>query len=264
MRILVNGACGKMGTEVVKTVINETGNQLVAACDQINIGKDIVKLLALSGPAVSIRSDLEQSIKMAKPEVIIDFTNPVSVMNNIKTGLTNRVHMIVGTTGITSVDLTTIENLTNQYGVNALIVPNFALGAVLMMRFAAEAARYFPQVEIVELHHNQKMDSPSGTALKTAELINRYRSELKNEEDFVEIEKLSGSRGGDADGIRVHSIRLPGLVAHQEVIFGADGQSLTIRHDSYNRRSFMPGVKLALQKITEIKGLVYGLERILA
>ena len=133
-----------------------------------------------------------------------------------------------------------------------------------MMRFAAEAARYFPQVEIVELHHNQKMDSPSGTALKTAELINRYRSELKSEEDFVEIEKLSGSRGGDADGIRVHSIRLPGLVAHQEVIFGADGQSLTIRHDSYNRRSFMPGVKLALQKITEIKGLVYGLERILA
>lgn len=170
--------------------------------------------------------------------------------------------MIVGTTGITEVDLENIEKMARDNKANILIAPNFALGAVLMMQFAAEAAKYFSNVEIIELHHDQKVDSPSGTAIKTAELLNQKRDTMRDSE-LDEIEKISGARGADAEGVKIHSVRLPGLVAHQEVIFGGEGQTLLIRHDSYNRKSFMPGVKLALDKIDQISGLVYGLEHLL-
>ena len=243
-KIVVNGACGRMGREVVKTVVNETDDLLVGVCDNNNIG------------------DLLETIKETKPDVIIDFTTPSVVMENIRIGLRNGVNMIVGTTGITDVDLKSIEKMTEENNVNALIVPNFAVGAILMMRFAAEAAKYLDSVEIIELHHDQKVDAPSGTAVKTADLINKNRKKY-NDKKVQEIEKLTGARGADADGIKIHSVRLPGLVAHQEVIFGAQGQSLLIKHDSYNRKSFMPGVRLALQKINNISGLVYGLEKLL-
>lgn len=262
-RVLVNGACGRMGQEVVKTVVNETDELLVGACDLKHTGEDILKLLALEGPEVIIYGDLAEAIKSTEPDVIIDFTSPRVVMDNIETGLSHGVDMIVGTTGITEIDLKKIDQWTKENDTRALIVPNFAIGAVLMMRFAAETARYLKDVEIIELHHNQKIDAPSGTALKTAELINAERDQSGSEEGIEEIEKLTGARGGELDGIRIHSVRLPGLVAHQEVIFGAEGQSLTIRHDSYNRKSFMPGVRLALKKISEIRGLVYGLEKIM-
>ncbi len=261
-KIVVNGACGRMGQEVVKTVINESDDMLVGVCDHSNIGQNIMEILSLDHEALFIEKDLSEIIKETDPDVIIDFTTPSVVMENIKTGLENRVSMIVGTTGITDVDLKSIEEMCEKNRVNALIVPNFAIGAILMMRFAAEAAKYLDDVEIIELHHDQKVDSPSGTAIKTADLINRNRKQIQ-EKNIDEIEKISGARGADADGIKIHSVRLPGLVAHQEVMFGAEGQSLLIKHDSYNRKSFMPGVRLALEKINEISGLVYGLEKLL-
>lgn len=261
-RILINGACGRMGKEVVKTVINETDDKLVGACDIKKTGKNIVEELGLKGPECIIYDDLQEAIYKTKPEVIIDFTTPEVIMNNIKTGLKNEVHMIVGTTGITEVDMKKIDEWTNKFKVNALIVPNFAIGAVLLMDYAAKASEYMDDVEIIELHHDQKVDAPSGTALKTAALINQSKKK-KNNKKTDYIEKLEGVRGGNKNGINIHSVRLPGLVAHQEVIFGSEGQTLTLRHDSYNRSSFMPGVRLALQKIETINGFVYGLEKIL-
>lgn len=261
-RVLVNGACGRMGQEVVKTIVNDTADELVGVCDKNNEGKDIKKLLSLPGPEVIIEGDLLSSIKKREVDIIIDFTTPAVVMDNIELGLSNGINMIVGTTGITEVDLQRIDKLACDNDVAALIIPNFAIGAVLMMRFAAEAAKYLNNVEIIELHHDQKVDAPSGTAVKTAELINYNR--IRNQQNNIdEIEKLPGARGGDSNGIKIHSVRLPGLIAHQEVIYGTEGQSLTIRHDSYNRKSFMPGVKLALDKVMGIKGLVYGLEKVL-
>lgn len=261
-KIVVNGACGRMGREVVKTVVKESDDILVGVCDHSNIGQNIMEILALDHEPMLIKKDLYEIIKETHPDVIIDFTTPSVVMENIRTGLENSVSMIVGTTGITDVDLKSIEEMCEENRVNALIVPNFAIGAILMMRFAAEAAKYLNDVEIIELHHDQKVDSPSGTAIKTADLINKNRKVVK-EKNIDEIEKILGARGADADGIKIHSVRLPGLVAHQEVIFGAEGQSLLIKHDSYNRKSFMPGVRLALKKINEISGLVYGLEKLL-
>ncbi|HLV09719.1 MAG TPA: 4-hydroxy-tetrahydrodipicolinate reductase, partial [Halanaerobiales bacterium] len=167
-RILVNGACGKMGQEVVKTVVNELDDQLVAACDRVNIGKNIMDMLSLEGPEIIIGDNLTEMIRETSPDVIVDFTTPRVVMENIEEGLTNGVNMIVGTTGITEIDLEKIEMLTRKNKVNALIIPNFAIGAILMMKFAREAAHYLDSVEIIELHHDKKLDAPSGTALKTA------------------------------------------------------------------------------------------------
>lgn len=261
-RILVNGACGRMGSEVVKTIVNDTEDILVGACDFNNAGEDITKVVGLERSEIIIKDNFQQTIKETNPDIIIDFTTPRVVMENIKVGLQAGINMIVGTTGITEVDIKKIDQMSRENNTNILIVPNFAIGAVLMMRFAQEAARYLNDVEIIELHHDQKLDAPSGTAIKTAELINDSRISKENN-DLEEIEKISGARGGDCNGIKIHSVRLPGLVAHQEVIFGTEGQSLAIRHDSYNRKSFMPGVRLALKNIDKIDGLVYGLEKIM-
>jgi len=260
-RVVVNGACGRMGKEVVKTVVNDTEDNLVGVFDKINVGENINSIIDIDKKnECIIKDDLNEVINNSDPDVIIDFTTPEIIMENIKTGLTNGIHMIVGTTGITDTDLEEINKLTNNNDVNALIVPNFALGAVLLMKFCTEAAQYMEDAEIIELHHDQKIDAPSGTAIKTAELINQNRA---GNETQNQIEKIAGARGENKNGIHIHSVRLPGLVAHQEVIFGGEGQALTIRHDSYNRKSFMPGVKMALDKITEIDGLVYGLENIM-
>ncbi|MFW6238309.1 MAG: 4-hydroxy-tetrahydrodipicolinate reductase [Halanaerobiales bacterium] len=261
-KVFVNGACGRMGSEVVKTVINDTEHRLAGGYDQENIGENIVDLLDLEGTTATIYGDLKQALEKTSPDVIVDFTSPEVVMDNITTGLNQGVHMVVGTTGITDTDMEKIKKMSSDSGANALIVPNFALGAVLLMEFAAEAANYFDDVEIIELHHDQKIDAPSGTSIKTAELINKNRNQ-EGEKKVDEIEKISGARGGKKDGIPIHSVRLPGLVAHQEVIFGGEGQTLTLKHDSYDRKSFMPGVRLAIDKVDSIQGLVYGLENIM-
>lgn len=217
IKVLVNGAKGKMGQEVVKAVQKEADLELAG---QTDLGDDLAK-----------------AVKDSKAEVVVDFTLPKAVMQNIRTILEAGAHAVVGTTGITDENLHEIKMLCEKFKANCLVAPNFAVGAVLMMRFAKEAIRHLPSAEIIEYHHESKVDKPSGTALKTAHLMGKE--------------------------IPIHSVRLPGLVAHQEVIFGGLGQTLTIRHDSLSRESFMPGVVMAVRKIKGLKGLIFGLENLL-
>lgn len=217
IKVIVNGAKGKMGQEVVKAVKNEADLELVAETD---LGDDLGKKILEIGA-----------------EVVVDFTQPKTVMDSIRTILGYGAHGVIGTTGIAEDDLKEIKALCEANKVNCIVAPNFAVGAVLMMRFAKEAVKHMPKAEIIEMHHEQKADKPSGTALRTAQLMGK--------------------------DVPIHSVRLPGLVAHQEVIFGGVGQTLTIRHDSISRESFMPGVIMAIKKVKELKGLVYGLENLL-
>lgn len=261
IKVLVSGACGKMGQEVVKTVLDDPGLALASAVDVRNLNKDIGSVIGREPVGVMIRNDLATAIDLDKPEVMVDFSTPMTVMNNIRAALRAKVHAIIGTTGLTPDDLEEISKLSLSTGANVLVAPNFAIGALLMMRFAAEAAKYLPQVEIIELHHDQKLDAPSGTSIKTAEMILKGRGELSRQ--VIGDEKIKGVRGGEMGGIHLHSIRLPGLIAHQEVIFGGQGQTLTIRHDSISRESFMPGVVFAVKNIGNRPGLTYGLDEML-
>jgi 4-hydroxy-tetrahydrodipicolinate reductase len=261
IKVLVSGACGRMGREVVKTVLKDQELELVGVVDAFNFGKEIGGIVGLEPVGITVGENLGETLELSKAEVMVDFTTPQSVMENIRIALKKGVHTVVGTTGITPVDLEELRLLSETRQANLLVVPNFAVGALLMMRFAAIAAQYLPQVEIIELHHDQKLDAPSGTAIKTAEMIMEARG-AKIVPPIGE-EKIQGVRGGEMGGIHLHSVRLPGFIAHQEVIFGAEGQTLTIRHDSISRESFMPGVTLAIKKIKDRPGLTYGLDRLL-
>jgi 4-hydroxy-tetrahydrodipicolinate reductase len=196
-------------------------------------------------------------------DVVIDFTHPSVVMDNLKSLIDNGIHAVVGTTGFTDERLAQVrEWLAAKPEVSVLIAPNFAIGAVLSMHFAQQAAKYFESVEVIELHHPHKADAPSGTAARTAKLIAQARKGLPPNPDATST-GLDGARGADVDGIPVHSVRLAGLVAHQEVLFGTQGETLTIRHDSFDRSSFVPGVLLAVRKILEFPGLTIGIEPLL-
>jgi len=261
-KIVVTGALGRVGQEVAKALLKSSKYQLVAAVDLKNVGHDIGLILGLPPAGVFIVPDLGEAIKEKEPDIMVDFTQPAIVMNNIRIALAAGIRPVVGTTGITPPNLDEIHALCEQNNLSAVVAPNFAIGAVLMMRFAQEAARYLPSVEIIELHHEAKIDAPSGTALKTAEMIAKHNAKLKPDTVHTS-EKFPGARGAVYNGINIHSVRLPGLIAHQEVIFGGSGQALTIKHDSFNRESFVPGVLLAIDKVAACKGLVYGLENLL-
>jgi 4-hydroxy-tetrahydrodipicolinate reductase len=261
IKVLVCGCAGKVGKEVVKGVLKEKDLKLVGGVDVVEVNKDIGEIAGLGKIGISINNNLDEELKKRKPDVMIDFTTPNVVMKNIEIACKNRVAQVIGTTGFDREKLEKVKKFSKEYNTPVFIAPNFAIGAVLMMKIAKEVAKYFNDVEIIELHHNQKLDAPSGTSLTTANMIKEV---LKKKQDKKEeIEKLSGVRGGEIDGIRIHSIRLPGLVAHQEIIFGGVGQILTIRHDSISRESFIPGVLLAIRKVLKLKGLVYGLENLL-
>ena len=259
--VAVSGAMGRMGREVCRTVLSTEGLQLVDAFDSLGKGEDMGIILGMGETGIKVRQLTSQTLAENAPHVMVDFTTPLAVMQNIMVALQGGVRPVVGTTGITEVDLARISELVQKSGIGAFVAPNFALGAVLLMKFAATAARFFPQVEIIELHHDQKIDAPSGTALKTAKMI--AASRLQQADQREELLKVPGVRGGMQDGVHIHSVRLSGLVAHQEVIFGGQGQTLTLRHDSYDRSSFMPGVILAVEKVMTMQELVYGLENIL-
>jgi len=231
MRVLVNGANGKMGREVCKAVRGASNLQLVAGVDPAGRPQD----------GLAVFTDLAQALREAEPDVVVDFTTPAAVQKSMELCLARNVPMVIGTTGIKSHELQEWQARALQENWKAIIAPNFAIGAVLMMRFAREAVRFFEQAEIIEYHHAEKLDAPSGTALRTRMLM----EEVHPKE------------------IPIHSVRLPGLVAHQEVILGLPGQTLTIRHDSTSRESFMPGVLLAIRQVHRVKGLVIGLEHIL-
>jgi 4-hydroxy-tetrahydrodipicolinate reductase len=241
MRVGVVGAAGRMGSE---------------ACRAIEADPDL-DLVARVG-----RGDPLEGLTEAEVEVAVDFTTPGVVKGNVRFYLGHGIHAVVGTSGLASTDLEEIGKWAAASRANAFVAPNFAIGAVLMMRFAAQAARHFARAEIVERHHDRKRDAPSSTALRTAELMNRARMEPWGTTD-PGMESLGGSRGGDAAGVRIHSLRLPGSVAHQEVFLGGPGETLSIRHDSVDRASFMPGVILAVKRVAASDDLTVGLERLL-
>ncbi len=261
-RVLVSGAYGRMGREVVKAVVTQDDMVLVGAVDKIGVESDIGKVCGLDKLGVNIEKDLLATLKRTKPDVMVDFTTPLVIMENIRIAAEAKVAGVIGTTGLTGENLEEVNELALQSGKAFLVAPNFAIGAVLMMRFAREAARYFPDVEIIELHHDRKIDAPSGTALKTAEMIAAGRV-MEPLVKPAPLEKIDGARGGEYLGTKIHSLRLPGLIAHQEIIFGNQGQTLTIRHDSLERTSFMPGVLMAIRKLRTLKGFFYGLESIM-
>lgn len=260
IRVIVSGALGKMGVATAKAVNDDEELELVGLVDiKAQEGQDNIA----GGPVdLKVNNDLDRLIETVRPDIMIDFTNPQAVYNNAKTAVKYGISCVIGTTGLNEVELKQLEKMALENEVGVAVIPNFAIGAVLMMKLAQEAARYFPDVEIIEMHHDQKVDAPSGTAIKTAEMITaqRARNPFRNSREY---EKLPGARGGELNGIRIHSVRLPGFVAHQEVIFGGVGQSLRIRHDSFDRVGFMPGVVMTVKKMVGIKGLIYGLENLL-
>jgi len=263
IRVMVCGAYGKMGREVLKAVHRDEQLSVVGAVDINSDFADVGELVGVGKIGVVVGNDLSTVISETKPQVMVDFTAPEAVMGNIRTAIANGVCPVVGTTGLSSADIDEVRDLCKKYRANAVIAPNFSVGAVLMMQLAVNAAKYFPHVEIIELHHDQKLDAPSGTAIRTAELIAAQRGTMRQGHP-KEVEKLAGARGGEVAGIRLHSVRLPGLVAHQEVLFGGLGQTLSVRHDSISRESFMPGVLLACKKVLTVDGLVYGLENLMS
>jgi 4-hydroxy-tetrahydrodipicolinate reductase len=262
IKIVVAGPRGRMGREAVQLVTATDHFELVAAVDHKNGGKKLGDVEGFKGLEAPVYENLEECLKTHKPDVLIDLTTPKVGMYHTKTALQNGVRPVVGTTGFSKEDLQELESICKEKEIGCIIAPNFAVGAVLMMKFSKMAAKYFPDVEIIELHHNQKLDAPSGTSLKTAQLISEVRSK-KQQGHPSEKETIQGARGANVDGMHIHSVRLPGLIAHQQVLFGSEGESLTIRHDSYNRASFMTGVKLAVEAIINIDVLVYGLENII-
>lgn len=261
VKVIVCGACGRMGRTVLNAVHNDAELELVGAVDMVT-GSDVGDLIGCGKTGVIVKDDLQAVIDEVRPDVMVDFTRPAIVKGNVEIALKNKVRPVVGTTGLSDEDKDDIRKWCEKNNTGGFIAPNFAIGAVLMMKFAVQAAKYMPNVEIIELHHDQKLDAPSGTAIGTADLIREVRKSMKQGHPD-EFEKLSGARGADVDGIHIHSVRLPGFVAHQEVIFGGVGQTLTIRHDSINRESFMPGVVLACKKVMAVEGLVVGLENIM-
>lgn len=247
INIAVCGANGKMGQEVIKAVKNAGDMTIVAKIDINN------------GEFATIK-DAKDSVNI---DILIDFTQPKSIYENALYCLHNNINIVIGTTGLSDAQIEELKNLSEEKKTGCFIAPNFSTGAVLMMKFAKIAAKYFNNAEIIELHHNQKKDAPSGTAVKTAALMAEVNDNF-TEGNCAETETIEGARGaGSYNNIHIHSVRMPGFMASQEVIFGSNGQTLRIKHDSTDRECYMPGVLLAVRYINEHKSFVYGLDNIL-
>ncbi|UOY93452.1 4-hydroxy-tetrahydrodipicolinate reductase [Ectobacillus sp. JY-23] len=262
IRVILAGPRGRMGREAVSLMENTPHFELVGAVDYKHGGTKLRDIEGMPALAVPVYDTLEACLQEIRADVLLDLTNPETGKLHIHTALKHNLRSVIGTTGFTEEEIANLTATAEEKKVGTIIAPNFAVGAVLMMKFARMAAKYFNDVEIIELHHDQKLDAPSGTALKTVDLIRSVR-QPKQQGHPSEVEQLPGARGAELDGIRVHSVRLPGLIAHQEVLFGGDGQMLTIRHDSFNRASFMSGVQVAIETVMGIETLVYGLENII-
>ncbi|MBD2015160.1 4-hydroxy-tetrahydrodipicolinate reductase [Microcoleus sp. FACHB-53] len=267
--VVVNGACGKMGREVIKAVSQAEDMTLVGAIERNPqyIGQDIGEVIGCGPLEIPVLNDLQANLVLATQEkvqgVMVDFTHPDSVYDNVRSAIAYGVRPVVGTTGMSPEQIQDLADFAEKASTGCLLIPNFSIGMVLLQQAAVQASKYFDHVEIIELHHNQKADAPSGTAVQTAQLLAELGKTF-NPAVVKETEKLPGARGSVAEeNIRIHSVRLPGLIAHQEVIFGAPGQIYTLRHDTSDRSCYMPGVLLAIRKVTQLKSLVYGLEKIL-
>ncbi|MCD8024447.1 MAG: 4-hydroxy-tetrahydrodipicolinate reductase [Candidatus Gastranaerophilales bacterium] len=256
IKVAVTGAMGRMGKEVVKAVLGDLETDLTAAIDKFGEGQEITE-------NIKIETDIKKALETKKADVVVDFTQPSVIFENAKTYIKLGIKSVIGTTGLNDEQVKELEKLSVEHKVGCIIAPNFALGAVLMMMFAKTASKYFNNAEIIELHHNQKKDAPSGTAIKTAKMMAEVNSDFQTGNiDDVELEK--GARGASyPSNLNIHSIRIPGFVASQEVIFGSNGQILTIRHDTTNRECFMSGVLLAVKHVYKNNDFVFGLENIL-
>jgi 4-hydroxy-tetrahydrodipicolinate reductase len=258
--VVVHGAMGKMGKTVIGAVCREPETRLVGACDIQATGS---RLPLPEGPGeVPLSSDLDSLLAALKPDVLIDFSVGKAAMPAIRIAAKRKVNIVSGTTGLTPAEIEEMKKLAETNGTGIIWTSNFAIGAIVMMHIAGIAAKYFDYAEIIELHHNLKMDAPSGTALSTAKAMAKAKGKPFNRPPVEKGEPLA-SRGLTAKGISIHSVRLPGFLAHQEVIFGAAGQTLTIRHDTIDRDCFMPGVILATKAVIKRRGLTVGLEPIL-
>ncbi|WP_438838393.1 4-hydroxy-tetrahydrodipicolinate reductase [Streptococcus pluranimalium] len=253
IKVIVAGFKGRMGSTAVDMVKSDEALELAALLDPFAEEKDL--------DGVPVFNDKEDLIGF-DADVWVDFTMPKVAYENTRFAIENSFAPVVGTTGFAEEQIADLIALSSEKSLGGLIAPNFAIGAILLMEFAAKASQYFPELEIIELHHDKKKDAPSGTAIKTAELIAENR-QLKAQGAADEEELMAGARGAEYDGFRIHSVRLPGLVAHQEVIFGSQGEGLTLRHDSYDRSSFMSGVNLGIKEVVKRDTLVYGLEKLL-
>jgi len=254
IRVGVFGAGGRMGATVCDAVLAAPDLELVAAVDPFHGGETV------RGTELTIGAGWE-ALEAAKPDVAVDFTNIDGARMNLRWCAAEGVHAVVGTTGFDEGELSTLGTMFADSQANAVIAPNFAIGAVMMMRFAELAAPYFDSVEIIEMHHDQKIDAPSGTSIATAQRIAAASKDWS--EDPTTKVVAEGARGGTVEGVPVHALRVRGMVASQEVLFGTTGQSLSIRHDTYDRSSFMPGVLLAVRKVAATPGLTLGLDALL-
>ena len=263
IKVGVVGALGKMGREVVNAVINDNDTELVMAVDIAGIGTDSGIAAIGKQTGILVEADIEKAISSKNPDVIIDFTQPNGIYDHVCTYIRNKTKSVIGTTGLKNDQLQEIEKLSKEYNTGCFIAPNFSTGAVLLMMFAKQASKYFKNAEIIELHHNQKKDAPSGTAIKTAQLM------AEENPDFTfgncpETELIQGSRGGTSEAnIHIHSVRMPGYIASQEVIFGASGQIFKMAHHSMNRTCYMDGVLMAVKYVYENNSFVYGLDNIM-
>jgi 4-hydroxy-tetrahydrodipicolinate reductase len=253
IRVGVIGATGKVGAEVCRAVHADPDMELVAGISRSKAGEKAADALGLEGSDMVLAENLDSFVE-SDVEVAVDFTSAQFAPEHVAWAIEHGTHIVVGTTGFE------VDEAWREAPIGVFVAPNFAIGAVLLQRFAREAARHLPAVEIVELHHDGKADAPSGTAIATARGIAAERAETPTAPGD---EKVAGARGGAVDDVRIHSVRLPGLVAHHEVIFGGQAQTLTIRHDSTDRSSFVPGVLLAIRWIPDHQGLTVGLEHLL-
>jgi 4-hydroxy-tetrahydrodipicolinate reductase len=257
IKVAVYGALGRMGQTLVDALGREADMRLVGAVDIKAAEKELT--LPDGSGTVPLSRSLDDIISAARPEVVVDFSVAAAVMLAVRSSAEHGVNLVIGTSGLNRDDIKEIDRLARAKGIGVAVVPNFALGAVLMMHLARIAGKYFDYAEIIELHHHLKADSPSGTALSTAQTM----AKAKGKPFSIPPGKTSAGRGEQVEGISIHSVRLPGLLAHQEVLLGGAGQTLAIRHDTIGRECFMPGVMLAIRGVVKQKGLVYGLETLL-
>ncbi|MFC1966179.1 4-hydroxy-tetrahydrodipicolinate reductase [Chloroflexota bacterium] len=258
-KVLVHGVSGRVGREVLVGLCREPETQVVGAVE-LQVSEDYLVLPDGSGK-IPFSSSLEHILTSCQPDVLVDFTIAQATMPAVRIAAKRGVNLVIGTTGLTADDISEMEQLAAAGKVGIVVAPNFALGAVLMVHLAKVAAKYLDYAEIVELHHHLKADAPSGTALSTARAMAQARGKPFSRP--IEQGQTSNSRGEQVEGVNVHSVRLPGLMAHQEVILGAPGQTLSIRHDTINRECYVPGVILAVKEVVKRQGLIYGLDALL-
>ncbi len=262
-RVVVAGAAGRMGRAAVRTISRRDDMVVVGALGrQTAVGQDAGTVSGAGTLGVPITANLPEIFLVGRPTVLVDLSRGEAALEHAFVARDHRVPVVIGATGLSPDAVASLRERAEGQAVGALIAPNFALGALLMVEFARQAARFFPHVEIIELHHDRKRDAPSGTAARTPRLVAAARGAAPAPA-VAETTTVDGARGGSIDGVRVHSVRLPGLVAHQEVIFGGPGQTLLIRHDSTSEESFMPGLVLGIQKVATLRYLVEGPENLL-